>query len=250
MLRVNVTPVNDAPVWMGDDPAHLEVNAGEGKVFDIEQPVYDVDDAFSSLSISASSPNVTYQAGKLTIFYPSNTRNMTENITVMISDGELSTSFILLVKVTELPPGPGQWRIDDADIEIDERSGDWTVTVTGEEGMDVWIVIDGVGSFKLEETSPGNYTVTLPGSEFERGKDYDYHFSDSSGGPDRTGGQFAGTKTQPDEPDDEDGDDKLPWWVPVLIIGLLLLILIGVAAYMMGRKTTPGDDEASWDVEE
>jgi len=250
VLRVNVTPVNDPPVWMGDDPVHLEVNAGEIKLSDIELLVSDVDNIFSSLSISASSPNVTYQAGKLSILYPSDTRNMTENITITISDGELSTSFHLLVKVIERPPTPKQWRIDDADIEVDEKTGDWTVTVKGEEGKDIWIVIDGVGSFKLEETSPGNYSVVIPGSSFDSGEEYSYHFSDISGGPDRTGGQFAGTKTQPDGPDDGD-EDKLPWWVPVLIIGLLLLILLGVAAYMMGRKTATGDEEASsWDMEE
>jgi len=250
VMRVNVTPVNDPPVWIGDDPVHLEVNAGEIKLSDIEILVSDIDNIFSSLSISASSPNVTYQAGKLSILYPSDTRNMTENITVTISDGELSTSFHLLVKVIERPPTPKQWRIDDADIEVDEKTGDWTVTVKGEDGKDIWIVIDGVGSFKLEETSPGNYSVVIPGSNFDGGEEYSYHFSDTSGGPDRTGGQFAGTKTQPDGPDDGD-EDKLPWWVPVLIIGLLLLILLGVAAYMMGRKTATGDEEASsWDMEE
>ncbi len=249
MLRVNVTPVNDAPVWQGDAVVGMDITAGETGTLDLEDHLIDVDDAFASLSITVSSPKATYQGGKISVLYPSDTKNMTENMTVTISDGELSTSFHLLVNVIERPPTPKQWRIDDAEIEIDDKTGDWTVTVKGEEGTDIWIVIDGVGSFKLEETSPGNYSVTVPGSEFENGKEYSYHFSDTSGGPDRTGGQHSGKMTQPDAPDDDD-EDKLPWWVPVLIIGLLLLILIGVAAYMMGRKTGTVEDEASWDMEE
>jgi hypothetical protein len=212
--------------------------------------VFDVDNDLEELTITFDPQNGSISEGLVTISYPEDTKNMTEVITVTISDGEFSTSFqfdVTVVEKTDIPVEP-ELKIDDTDISVDEETGDWTVEVDGEEGQDIWIVIDDVGSFKLEETSPGHYEAVISGDNFEEGETYTYHFSDEEGGPDRTGGTHSGSQDQPlvtpvdNDDDDDDSAGILDlWWLWLLaIIALVALIL----AFVLFKRS--GD----WDMEE
>ncbi|MEA3558146.1 MAG: Ig-like domain-containing protein, partial [Candidatus Thermoplasmatota archaeon] len=247
VLVVNVTPVNDAPVWSGDAVMDITVNAGEDKAIDINGLFNDVDNEAGELIITFDSDHAAYSDGIVTVNYPANTENMTEMIAVTISDGDLSTSFQLNVTVIEREIPDEEWNIDDSEVSIDPETGNWTVTVSGEEGQDVYIVIDGVGSFKLEETSPGEYSVEIPGSDFEEGVDYSYHFSDTEGGEDRTGGEHTGSVTQPtpaddddmDDDDDSDKDEGFPIWI--VILGIIIAVLIAVIAFLIISNRSRSD---------
>jgi len=248
VLLVNVTPVNDAPIWTGEDPITVTVNAGTPYSLKFSDDVLDVDNSFGELIITADSINASIGGDSLILSYPEDTMNMTETITVTISDGHLSASFALDVQVIEIPagPDPDELEIEEVRIEVDEEKGDWKVTVKGGEGQDIWIVIDGVGSFKLVETSPGNYEVTIPGENFNAGETYSYHFSDTEGGGDKTGGQHSGSMTQPDlTPDDDDDDEESPGsilWIILIILIILLLLVIIAALIMISRRGSTYED--------
>ncbi|MGA1848627.1 MAG: NosD domain-containing protein [Thermoplasmatota archaeon] len=245
ILTVNVTPVNDAPVWTGEDPLEITVTAGTPHSLKISDGISDVDNLFSELTITADSTHASMDGDSLIISYPDDTRNMTETITVTISDGELATDLTIQVTVIEKTPGPGpdELDIDEVRVEIDEQTGDWKVTVKGGEGQDIWIVIDGVGSFKLEETSPGNYEVTIPGENFVEGETYSYHFSDSEGGEDKTGGQHSGSMEQPViTPDDDDDNGEGPGSILWIILIVLLLIVIIAAVVIVSRRGSTYED--------
>ncbi|MDG6226180.1 MAG: Ig-like domain-containing protein [Candidatus Thermoplasmatota archaeon] len=83
------------------------------------------------------------------------------------------------------PPVTPDWNVDSVIVTVG-NDGSWEVWAQGEPGLDVYIVIDGVGSFPLTETSPGIYEATVPGSNFKRGRTYSYHLSDSAGGEAKT----------------------------------------------------------------
>jgi hypothetical protein len=253
-ITINVTPVNDPPSWMDNPVIPITVNAGVDVPIDIISWVWDVDNEFEELLITFDSENISISGSILTLSYKEDTMNMTELITVTISDGDLTTSFQINVTVIEKPdiPVEPELEIDDSNVNIDEETGDWTVEADGEEDQDIWIVIDGVGSFKLDETSPGHYEVTIPGSNFQEGETYDYHFSDEEGGPDSTGGSHTGSQEQPtiaqpddDDDDNDDGDDRGVmdlWWLWVLLLIIFAAVIIGFAL----SKRKGGD----WDMEE
>ncbi|MFO8050169.1 MAG: right-handed parallel beta-helix repeat-containing protein [Thermoplasmatota archaeon] len=242
VLVVNITPVNDAPVWSGDPVIDVTVDAGEEETIDIDGLFSDVDDELEDLTITFDSEQATYSGGKVTLDYPPDTGNMTEMITATISDGDLETTFAINVTVIERQTSPDDWTIEDSRVEVDPQTGDWNVSASGGEGQDVYIVIDGLGSYKLEETSPGEYSIIIPASEFEDGTEYDYHFSDTEGGDDMTGGAHTGSVNQPVigdddvedddvEDDDEEKDDGIPGWI--ILLGIIILILVAVIAFLM-----------------
>ncbi|MEA3559073.1 MAG: carboxypeptidase regulatory-like domain-containing protein [Candidatus Thermoplasmatota archaeon] len=140
-----------------------------------------------------------------------------------------------------IPPG---WDISEASVAVDE-DGDWTVSVIGETGMTIFIVIDDVGSFLLEETEDGLYELTISGDEFEWGEDYPYHFSDSSGGDDLAP-SVSGTQTIPQEPEGMD-DDEDNWTqkatICCLSILILLLLIILIIVFVVRRKKKADPDE-------
>ena len=242
-LIVNVTPVNDPPEWIGEDPLHVDVEAGKETDIDISQWILDVDDPLGGMDVTADSDHVTYSQGILTMEYPVDSAPMTEDVGITVSDGEYSCGFILNVTVSE---PPSQWGIDEVNVTVDPETGDWTVEVEGNEGEDIWVVVegpDGRKSYRLNETSPGHYEGTIPGSRFQPGEDYTYHFSDTEDGDDLTGGQFGGEITQPEpaggEGDDDDTDGETDnFW---LIIIILVLVVLAVVVYMYQRSKAKED---------
>ncbi|MFW3145619.1 MAG: right-handed parallel beta-helix repeat-containing protein [Thermoplasmatota archaeon] len=248
-LALTVFPVNDPPVWTGDPVLRITVKAGESLRISVQGQVEDVDNVWSDMVVTFDSSRVSRDGGDIIVLYPADTRNMTELITVTISDGGATTSFQIDVTVIEKTVQPEEWKIEDATVTVDEETGDWTVIVEAPEGLDIYIVIEGVGSFKLEETRPGHYEVVIPGDTFEEGKTYNYHFSDTEGGEDKTGGQFAGSKQQPvvadddDDADDDDGekgDEKFPLWI-LILIGIIVLLVIIVIVLVLTRRGAAGD---------
>ncbi|MCK5773706.1 MAG: Ig-like domain-containing protein, partial [Thermoplasmata archaeon] len=127
-----------------------------------------------------------------------------------------------------IPPG---WDITEAVVTVDE-DGDWTVEVTGEAGMDVFIVIDGWGSLKLEETEDGVYELTIAGDEFNWEETYSYHFSDSSGGDDLAPSE-SGTQTIPHKPARSDEDeDNLNQIAAVCCLSMVIVLLLFVLIFV------------------
>ncbi len=128
-----------------------------------------------------------------------------------------------------IPPG---WDITEAVVTVDE-DGDWTVEVTGEAGMDVFIVIDGWGSLKLEETEDGVYELTISGDEFNWEETYSYHFSDSSGGDDLAPSE-SGSQTIPHKPARSDDDeDNLTQIAAVCCLSLVIVLLAFVLIFVL-----------------
>lgn len=227
------------------------MEAGETYRYTVSDKVEDVDDDWTDMTASFDPDNASLDENDIVVLYPEGTANMTETITVTISDGEGSTTFQLLVTVVERPED--EWEIIDADVTVDEDTGNWSVEVEGSQGQDIYMVIEGpegTRSYKLEETEPGHYELEISGDEFQEGETYQYHFSDTEGGEDRTGGAFTGSMDQPvigDDDDDDDGPDDddaeedkgIPTWV--IILGIILVVIIIAGAYVMMSKRGPPD---------
>ena len=246
-LIFNVTPVNDPPVWKGEDPLRVDADVGVEAELEISRWIEDVDTPLDLISVMTDSGNVTYSEGSLTVLYPEEAQSMNDTVEVTISDGEYSTSFRLIVNLTEAQT---EWGIDDANVTVDPDTGDWSVEVEGNEDQDVWVVVEGPEgkeSYRLEETSPGHYETKIPGSSFQPGGEYTYHFSDTEDGEDLTGGQFGGSVTQPEtvgdddtdeEDDDDDGETDYFWFV---LIGLILIVAV-IVIFVYVRSRTMGEE--------
>ena len=226
-LTLNVVSVNDPPVWNGEPIIFVNVKAGETQTLTISDMVSDVDNTWEELEVTFDSDRASIRDGVVEIQYPADTESMNDMITVTISDGSANTSFRINVTVEEAEE---EWRIDDAEVTIDEETGDWTVVVEAPEDQDIYVVVEGAGSYKLTETEPGHYEVVIPGENFQGGKSYDYHFSDTDGGDDMTGGEFSGSEKQPDTDDEK---DDFPIWIVILV---LLAIAIILAFILISRR--------------
>jgi hypothetical protein len=120
-------------------------------------------------------------------------------------------------------------------VELDEN-GNWVVEARGPEGQEVWIVIQGVGSFKLVEVQPNVYEVTILGSKFDSGKEYRYHFSDSEDGPDMASA-YSGTLKAMDRSVDDGADWMLICCLGGIVVPILLaIVLILVLVTRKGRS--------------
>jgi len=144
-----------------------------------------------------------------------------------VSDGEdMASSFSGTFATPEEPIIPGPvWHIWQTSVTVDKNKN-WHVSAKGNPGLNIWIVIDGVGSFRLDETTQGNYSVVIPGSHFKYDKEYTYHFSDTEGGGIPAGYEsYSGKQRTPKEE-----EDVTPWGaiagISCLIIILMLIFLV------------------------
>ncbi|MBN1389139.1 MAG: Ig-like domain-containing protein [Candidatus Thermoplasmatota archaeon] len=136
------------------------------------------------------------------------------------------------------PEGPAvevEWKLTEATVTV-LSGGDWKVRAKGPDGLTVYIVIEGVGSFILQGSAPGDYGVNILSENFERGETYHYHFSDREDGPDLAP-QFAGSAKDPRGPTTV--TDDFPW-VVICLSGLVLMILVAglvvLAVVLAGRR--------------
>jgi len=146
--------------------------------------------------------------------------------------------------------GPGEvWRISSSSVRILDN-GDWKVSVAGNPGLDVYIVIPGVDSFLLAETTNGTYSITILASNFEGGKEYIYYFSDSPGGDDLAeefGGSLVAKEIEAN--DDGDGEGRGILWILLLIIAVLLIAAALIMVFVAVRKKGEGEEIMDWGEE-
>ncbi len=135
------------------------------------------------------------------------------------------------------------WDLDSATVELDD-DGNWVVEAEGGEGQDVWIIIRDVGSFKLAEVTPGLFKITIPASEFDKGKEYDYWFSDEENREDMEPGLSGSLKTKEAG---EDNGTNLGLYLCLGTIVVLILILIIVVVLIASRRGKGSKD--GWDEE-
>ncbi len=138
------------------------------------------------------------------------------------------------------PIEPVLWRLDSASVRLDE-GGDWIIEANGLPGMDVWFVVDGVGSFKLEEIAPGNYRADIPDGRFKQGKEYDYWFSDQEDGEDLAPALSGSHEAKSETFELKDG---LPLFCCLVIVLVTILALIALVLFLVNsRKGTDEDEE-------
>jgi hypothetical protein len=144
----------------------------------------------------------------------------------------------------EEPYIPPVWVITSADVTTKE-SGTWVVEVEGSQGIEIWIVIDGIGSFQLASNGPGEYKILIPYEEFENDKTYEYYFSDSEDGTDKAP-TFSGSITTPKKDSREDSEDiEIGGGGFCCIAGILILIiLIIIVVVVLIRKK---DDSSAFE---
>jgi hypothetical protein len=87
------------------------------------------------------------------------------------------------------------------------------VEARGQRNLTVFIVIEGVGSFQLEEGEPGGYSTLVNESYFGWNRYYNYHFSDRAGGEDLSPLLSGGFRTpfggKPPQPPDGEIDNEM-----------------------------------------
>ncbi len=143
------------------------------------------------------------------------------------------------IMTPEEPYSPPVWSITSATVEVRE-SGTWDVKVQGPEGQTIYIVIDGIGSFNVVEDAPGNYRVLIPYEEFDWEEDYNYHFSETEGGPDMAQ-SYSGTALMPKEPSSGSSSDDPPFYLCCIGIIVVLVIILVIVMLLVMRKKGKGD---------
>jgi hypothetical protein len=164
----------------------------------------------------------------------------TDELTGMDKAPDFSGTF-----TTPEEPSP-EWEITEVEVNI-TSGGDWKVRVKGNPGMDIYIVIEDVGSFKLQEEAPGEYAINVEYDEFERGESYDYYFSDTEDGEDKAPG-FAGTGTDP-RGETTTKDSEIPCGLIIFLVVIIVFLIVGiiiVALVLANRKK----EEEDWGDEE
>ena len=147
-------------------------------------------------------------------------------------------------------PVPG-WELTAATVVV-ESDMDARVEAHGLPDMDLYIVIDGVGSFLVEEGASGEYSRTIPAFNFEWNSTYSYHFSNIEDGPDLSP-TLSGTFSTPAGPvhtdDDDNGDDTVfevlgaALLCVVLPIFLILVILVIIILILVVKRRSTEDEE-------
>lgn len=154
---------------------------------------------------------------------------------------DMATEFAGSLITPEEPEVQVPWEITSVDIDIRE-SGTWDVKVEAPEGLTIYIVIDGVGSFEVREDAPGFYRVLIPYENFDWDEEYDYHFSDTEDGSDLSPSN-SGSERTPLEPEAPPGDDDPPFFLCCLGILVVLVIIIVVIIVIMRKKDEGFDEE-------
>ncbi len=129
-----------------------------------------------------------------------------------------------------------EWKVHSTDVLLKD-DGDLHVIVNANENLTIFIVIYGIGSFLLDQIELGSYKSTIPGSNFEKGKRYEFHFSDSEDGEDLAPSQKGSFKTKDKE---KEGTSLLPF----LLIGLALIcLIIGISIMVVWISRRSGKEE-------
>lgn len=140
-------------------------------------------------------------------------------------------------------PQPAGWHLDTVTVEVDANKN-WHVKARGSPGLDVHIVIEGIGSFIMEEWIPGNYSISIDGAFFKWGITYHYHFSDTERGSTLEGyGHLSGNKTMPEEILEKEDNGRPIGSILVAFVLLSIIVSIFVTVYLATRRKVSGLEE-------
>ncbi len=95
-INVTVIPVNDPPVI--EDIPHQKGYVDESWVLDLDEYIYDIDNKKEELIVSVNDENVIQVGHKLIFDYSEDVKS--DNITLIVSDGELQTRGSISVSVS------------------------------------------------------------------------------------------------------------------------------------------------------
>jgi hypothetical protein len=141
---------------------------------------------------------------------------------------EFSGSFL----TPEEPFVPVEWELFEAWVDVDEY-GIWDVRAEAPAYLSIYIVIDGIGSFLLDEEDDSiYYRILIPGEVFEYEMEYDYHFSNRSGGADMAP-DFSGTITMPEEPSSGSSSQDPPFLLICCIVLVVIIVIIALAVLLI-----------------
>ena len=128
-----------------------------------------------------------------------------------------------------------EWVIISSDVYLDS-DGNLQVTVYGTEGISIYIMIDDVGSHKLEEIEPGVYEAKVSSDRFSEDTFYSYYFSDVANGEDKAPSLSGDFRTREAEEEDDEPDLKWDWCCCGSVIVLILIVVIIVVVVVYSRK--------------
>lgn len=236
-LMVEVLPVNDPPEFTVPEDWNITVERGKLVEIDLSPYVHDVDD--ETLLLSTNHEHASITGTLLRILFPAGSIHNMATLTITAEDPQGAKAFAQLsVYVTDPDIPSPEWKITSAGVILDE-DGNWIVDVSGTPNSTVFIIVAGVGSFRLEESGdvPGQYGITLSFLSFKLGSTYSYHFSDRQNGQDLAPG-FSGSVEQPKE--EVVIGERSPL-VEYLVFGaccgaVILLMLIVLAFLALRRK--------------
>ncbi|MGA1822211.1 MAG: right-handed parallel beta-helix repeat-containing protein [Thermoplasmatota archaeon] len=241
-IEITVEPINDPPVFSTPFNWNITVKKGEMTTVNISSLYRDVDD--DDLIFRTDSEYVTVFSGELVILYPEGSQFTVQSVNIRVEDpsGANTTASILIFienRTIIEPPDDGKWEITHVDLFVDEE-GDWEIDVYGAPNMTLYIVIEGIGSFRIDESHllPGNYSLDLDSDLFEPGVVYRYHFTNMTDGPDLAP-ESGGTVSQPGSEEEEERDFPWPAIIASIIVGLIVIIV-----FVLGMKArTAGEFE-------
>jgi len=221
-----VNNINDPPQWLGEESLNLALIAGTEHLISILEDITDIDNRTEDLIITTDKGTVVFDGSVLRILYPNKTTEMKDIVAVNISDGEYTTRFYLWL---DIQPA---WKVENVSIKWD-KDGSLNVSATGVKDMDLWLIVEGAGSYQLTANGT-SYSLIIPSTQFERDTDYYYYFSDSEGGGDLSWGAHNGTIVSPKGTTNGGGSSFLI--IIVILIVLIVIGIVGVLFFLMKRK--------------
>jgi hypothetical protein len=233
MISINVTPVNDPPVFSPPAEWAVEVMIDQTFTLDISGYISDIEGDQMTVSVEPSD-HVTVSGKALLLLYGTGFTENNETLTISVSDNNDTVSKELLVMIK----GEGGGDDDDDDQEdydltIKAGTDSWTAVVEAEEGYTVYLVVEddqGNRSSYLMNYSDGRYSAEIQRDEGGSGFAVWVSFEED-------GEPISENLTSTLPALKEELDDEFPVWfvvIPALLI--LLAIMIVVIAMVRGSK--------------
>jgi outer membrane protein assembly factor BamB len=122
-VKINVHAINDPPLVAG--VPDIQVKEDQLYYLNVTPYITDVDNVVSELNITENSSYATIRERNITFYYPENSGVITEYIEINVSDGELTSAQVILVRVIPFGskfvfyPIPEQSAVEDIELVID-----------------------------------------------------------------------------------------------------------------------------------
>jgi hypothetical protein len=228
-LVINITPVNDAPVFNEPPEWNITMEKGNQTTINLTSMLFDVDGDELILRLDPV-PYAFVDEYLLTVSIEDNYTHDMVQVFIIVSDGELGDTALLNIFLTG---GIVADDDDDDDDDVNDTIGrifikpdedSWNIEVEGEEGQTLYFVVEdsegGRNSFILSY-SDDKYITEIMADEANEGDEFWISRSEN-GEPivDAPQGSLTGLK--------EEESDPFPIWIIILIIAILLIIIIAV----------------------